>query len=97
MTDVVKPFAAGGERPFQFALVLGRQGHSTIAALRFVRDYLRRRFAHFNPGAHFLDLRGLLFELGREGLYLFLLLRDRCFQLLNFAIEHGLVLRARGR
>src|SRR6266404_1653308 len=26
------------------------------AALRFVRDNLRRRFAHFELGAHFLDL-----------------------------------------
>jgi hypothetical protein len=37
-----------------------------------------------------LDLGGLLFELGCENLYLFLLLPDRCLQLLNFAIEHGL-------
>ena len=43
-----------------------------------------------------LDLRGLLFELGCESLYLFLLLRDRCLQLLNFAIEHGLALVAHG-
>jgi hypothetical protein len=35
-------------------------------ALRFVRDYLWRRFAHFKLGAYFLDLRGLLFELRRE-------------------------------
>jgi hypothetical protein len=38
-------------------------------------------------GAHFLDLRGLLFELRRENLYLFLLLRDRFLQLVNFEIE----------
>jgi hypothetical protein len=44
-----------------------------------------RRLEHFNLGAHFLDLGGLLSELGCESLYLFLLLRDRCFQLLNFA------------
>jgi hypothetical protein len=31
-----------------------------------------------------LDLRGLLFELGRE-------IRDSGFQFLNFAIEHGLL------
>ena len=49
-------------------------------------------------GAHFLDLGGLLSELGCESLYLFLLLRDRhlllrdgCLQALNFVIEHGLV------
>jgi hypothetical protein len=51
---------------------------------------LRRGFARFKLGTHFLDLGGLLSELGRESLYLFLLLRDSCFQLLNFAIEHGL-------
>ena len=45
-----------------------------------------------NLRAHLLDLRGLLFELACESLYLFLLLRDRCLQLLNFVIEHGLVL-----
>ena len=49
------------------------------------------------PCAHFLDLRCLLVELGCESLYLFLLLRDRCFQLLNFVIEHGLALGARSR
>ena len=46
---------------------------------------------HFKLRAHLLDLRGLLAKLGRESLYLFLLLRDRCLQLLNFVIEHGLV------
>ena len=53
---------------------------------------------HFKLRAHSLDLRGLLLQLGREDLhllplflYLFLLLRDRCLQLLNFVIEHGLV------
>ena len=68
------------------------------AALGIV-DHSRRGFACFNLGAHFLDLGGLLSELGCESLYLFLLLRDRCLQLLNFAIEHGLVLElgARGR
>ena len=63
---------------------------------------LRRRFGRFKSAtgrtrcgelcAHFLDLAGLLSELGCQSLYLFLLLRDRCFQLLNsahFAIEHG--------
>ena len=73
-----------------------------------IADHLRRRFARFNLGAHLLDLGGLLLELGCESvcllselgcenLYLFLLLRDRCFQLLNFAIQDGLALGARGR
>jgi hypothetical protein len=67
---------------------------------------LRRRFVHFELGAHFLDLGILLLDLGIllldlgsllynracESLYLSLLLRDRCFELLNlanFAIERG--------
>ena len=45
----------------------------------------------FKLRAPLLDLRGLLAELGSESLYLFLLLRDLCLQLLNFVIEHGLV------
>ena len=52
-------------------------------------DHLWRRFARFKLSAHFLDLRSLLFELGRENLYLFLLLRGRCLQVLNFAVQHG--------
>ena len=43
-----------------------------------------------------MDLRGLLFKLSRENLYLFLLLRDCRLQLLNFAIEHGVWLGALG-
>ncbi len=43
------------------------------------------RLDHFNLGTHSLDLGGLLFELGCESLYLFLLLRDYYFQRLNFA------------
>jgi len=52
---------------------------SGSAALSIVESHLRRRsatadsscgeFAHFNLGAHFLDLRGLLFQLGRERLF----------------------------
>ena len=42
-------------------------------------------------GAHFSDLRGLLFKLRCEALYLFLLLHDRCLQRLNFEIELGLL------
>ena len=71
-----------------------------IACLGIV-GHLRGRFARFKLGTHFLDLSGLLFELGCESLcllselgceslYLFLLLRDRYFQLLNFAIDAGL-------
>jgi hypothetical protein len=65
--------------------------HAIGSALSIVCDFCRWRI-HLNPHAHFLDLRGLFFELGCESLYLFLLLRDRCFQLLNFAnfaVEHG--------
>ncbi len=50
---------------------------SKPSALRFVRDYLRRRFAHFNLGAHFLDLRALLSELRRQNVHPFVLLRHR--------------------
>ena len=49
------------------------------------QDHFRCWFGHLKLRAHFLDLGGLLFELGCESLYLFLLLRDLCFQLLNFA------------
>src|SRR5207253_5882993 len=74
---------------------------------RLVGNYCRRRLAHLNLGAHFLDLRSLLSELGcelrslffelrGESLYLFLLLRDRCLQLLNFVIQLGLALGERG-
>jgi hypothetical protein len=40
-------------------LLLGRGG-----VLLGIVDHLRRRFARFKLGAHFLDLRGLLLELG---------------------------------
>src|SRR6476620_258054 len=58
-----------------------------------------RRWAnHLKLSAHVLNLGGLLFDLGCENIYLFLLLRDRCLllrdrclQLLNFVVEHGLV------
>src|SRR5882724_748471 len=59
----------------------------------------RRGANHLKLSAHVLDLYGLLSELRCETLYLFLLLRDRCLllrdrclQLLNFVVEHGLVL-----
>ena len=64
---------------------------SGSAALSIVESHLRRRsatadsscgeFAHFNLGAHFLDLRGLLFQLGRERLYSLLLLSSRSLEL----------------
>src|SRR5437762_9709945 len=85
------------ERLYKFALVLGHTRPIYFATLRFIRDDLRRRLVHFNLGAHFLDLRRLLFELGHENLYLFLLLanlllllRRRHLQLLNFAVQHRL-------
>jgi hypothetical protein len=40
-----------------------------FGVLRFVRDHLRRRLVHFELGAHLLDLRCLLFELGNHGLH----------------------------
>jgi len=58
--------------------------------LRFVDDHFGCRFTHLQLGIHFLDLRGLAFELGSERLYLLLLLRDSCLQALNGAVEHGL-------
>jgi hypothetical protein len=53
------------------------------AVLPIVGDGFGCRFAQLNLGAHFLDLRGLLFELGRENFHPFLLLRDRWLQLWN--------------
>ena len=50
-----------------------------------------RRLTHFELGVHFLDLRSVLFELGGERLYLLLLLRGRCPQVLNFEIERRLL------
>jgi hypothetical protein len=65
------------EEKFKFALVLDTPGSSTSQLCGFVRDHLRYLLTHLELGAHFLDLRGLLFELGRENFHLFLLLRDR--------------------
>ena len=68
-----------------------------MTALSILHDS-RRGANNLKLSAHFLNLLGLLSELGCESLYLFLLLRDRCLllrdrclQLLNFVIEHGLV------
>src|SRR5437868_3585813 len=58
--------------------------------------HLWRRLDHLKLGTHFLDLGGLLSELGCESLYLSLLLRDRCLQLVNFLVD-GLVFGVRGR
>jgi len=44
-----------------------------------VRDGLRCSLVHFDLRAHFLDLRGLLFQLSRENLHPFRLLRDGDF------------------
>lgn len=43
--------------------------------LRFVRHHFRCWLAHLNLGAHFLDLRGLRFELASEAV------TDACSQL----------------
>jgi hypothetical protein len=45
---------------------------SDLGSLLLVIRNLGRWFAHFKLGAHLLDLRGLLFELRGESLYLFL-------------------------
>ena len=92
---MVKAFAAG-TNAFPDRLDAWHTRPFYIAALGLVRDHLRRRFIDFKLSAHFLDLRGLFFELGRESLYLFLLLPDRCLQLFNLAIESGVGIRALG-
>src|SRR5207249_8565120 len=60
-------------------------------ALRFINNHFGRRLIHFELGVGFLDLRSVLVQLGCEHLYLLLLLRDRCSQVLNFQIERGLL------
>src|SRR6266436_586818 len=59
-------------------------------ALRFIGDHSGGGPIHFERGARFLDLRGVVFELGGERRDLLLLLRDCCLQALNCPIEHGL-------
>jgi hypothetical protein len=76
VTERVKAFAPGGERLSNLPWCLTHKAVH-FADLRLVRDYLRRGFAHFELGAHFLDLRGLLFDLRRQDFHFFLLLRDR--------------------
>src|SRR5438094_4777876 len=60
-------------------------------ALRFIDDHSAGGLIHFERGARFLDLCSLFLHLGREPLYLFLVLRDCCLQAFNYAIEHGLL------
>src|SRR5438552_2965295 len=60
-------------------------------ALRFVHNHFGCRLIHFELVVRFLDLRGVLFQLGGERFYLLLLLRDGCLQALNCLIEHGLL------
>src|SRR5438552_19035766 len=59
-------------------------------ALRFIDDHSGGGLIHFERGARFLDLRGVVFQLGGERRYLLLLLRDCCLQAFNYAIEHVL-------
>src|SRR5438874_13728783 len=59
-------------------------------ALRFIDDHSGGGLIHFERRARFLDLRGVVFQLGGERRYLLLLLRDCCLQALDCAIEHGL-------
>ena len=74
-----------GRTPFQIRLGAWHTRPLYFAALRFVRDYLWRRLAHFKLSAHFLYLRGLLFQLRRQNLHSFLLLRDGGFQFLQLS------------
>jgi len=82
---MVKAFAPGANA-FPNRLGAWHTRPFYIAALGLVRDYLRRSFIDFKLGAHFLDLRGLLFQLGREDFHPFLLLRDGDFQVLHFFV-----------
>src|SRR5438552_6730874 len=59
-------------------------------ALRFIDDHSGGGLIRFERGARFVDLRGVVFQLGGERRYLLLLLRDCCLQAFNYAIEHGL-------
>ena len=57
----------------------------------FVHDDSCRRLADLEPGIHFLDLRGLLFQLSGKRYYLLLVLRDGYLQALKRSIEHPLL------
>src|SRR5437016_3383004 len=86
----VKAFARAGERPSN-SLRLGawHTRRLYIAALRFVYDHLWGRFAYFKLGAHFLDLRGLVFHHCREALNRAFQFRDPLLLIEGF-VEHGL-------
>src|SRR4030095_13334173 len=58
---------------------------------QLVHNYSGSWLTHFELGIHFLHFRDLLLELGGERLYLLLLLRDRCLQVLNLEVEHRLL------
>jgi len=59
-------------------------------ALRFIGDHSGGGPIHFERGARFLDLRGVVFQLGGERRYLLLLLGDGRLQAFDCAIELGL-------
>ena len=84
---MVKAFATGANAfPIQFASVLSTQGLMYFGVLRFVYDYLRRGFSYFELGAHFLDLRGLLFELRNHRLHFTLQFTNACLLLLDLLV-----------
>src|SRR5206468_4599375 len=85
----VSNFQESKKRSAKFSSISSVNSPSTNS-FRFVHNYFGRWLTHFELGTRFLDLRSLFFKLGCERLYLLLLLRDRCLQVLNFRIEHGL-------
>ena len=56
-------------------------------ALRLIHNHFDHGLIHFELSVRFLDLRGLLFKLGCERLYLLLLPRDGCLQALDCALQ----------
>src|SRR6266516_4288024 len=72
---IVEAFAAANAFPIRLGAWHTRPIY--LAALRFVYDHLWRSFAHFNLGAHLLDLGGLFFELRNHGIHFPLQLSDR--------------------
>ena len=67
-------------------LLISGANHNPVVVmkqqLRFVHDHFGRWFTHLELCAHFLDLRGLLFELRGQNFHSFLLLRDSGLQFL---------------
>ena len=55
-----------------------------MAVVLTIADYSRRTSAHFNLGAHFLNLRGVLFKLRSDKPHVFLEITDRRSLLLYF-------------